>query len=156
MPRSRAALAVLVVLSAAVAGPAVHPPGAAAAALWPSMRHDVRNTGASDVRPRIDRRARPWAFHTARGVFSTPVLDDAGDVYVGSADRSFVALSSAGRLRWRIRTGGLIDAAAVLGPGPVVTFGAGDEVLRRVSTARPPSERWRAVPTLPAAPGQLV
>ena len=113
MPRRRAALAVLVVLAAAVAGPAVHPPGAAAAALWPSMRHDVRNTGASDVRPRVDRRASPWAFHTARGVFSTPVLDDAGDVYVGSADRSFVALSSGGRLRWRIRTGGLIDAAAV-------------------------------------------
>ena len=84
------------------------------------MRHDVRNTGAGDVRPRVDRRARPWAFHTARGVFSTPVLDDAGDVYVGSADRSFVALSPTGRLRWRIRTGGLIDAAAVLGPGPVV------------------------------------
>lgn len=156
MPRRRAALAALVVLAAAVAGPALHPPGATAAALWPSMRHDVRNTGAGDVRPRVDRRARPWAFHTARGVFSTPVLDDAGNVYVGSADRSFVALSPTGRLRWRIRTGGLIDAAAVLGPGPVVTFGAGDEVLRRVATARPPSEQWRAVPTLPAAPGQLV
>ena len=156
MPRRRAALAALVALAAAAAGSAARPPGADAAPLWPSMRHDVRNTGAGDVRPRLNRRGRPWAFHTARGVFSTPVLDAAGAVYVGSADRSFVALSPAGRLRWRIRTGGLIDAAAVLGPGPVVTFGAGDEILRRVRSARPPTEQWRAVPTLPPAPGQLV
>lgn len=156
MPRPRAALAVLVVLAAPAAASATRPPAASAAPLWPSMRHDVRNTGASDVRPRVDRRARPWAFHTARGIFSTPVLDAAGDVYVGSADRSFVALSPRGRLRWRIRTGGLIDAAAVLGPGPVVTFGSGDEVLRRVRTRRPPRELWRALPTLPPAPGQLV
>src|SRR6476620_1945436 len=116
MPRRRAALAALVVLAAAAAGSAARPPAADAAPLWPSMRHDVRNTGASDVRPRADRRARAWAFHTARGVFSAPVL----------------------------------------GPGPVVTFGAGDEILRRVRSARPPTEQWRAVPTLPPAPGQLV
>src|SRR4051794_3054339 len=156
MPRRRAASAVPVLLAAAVAGCAARAAPAAAAPLWPSMRHDVRNTGASDVRPRPYRRARPWTFHTARGVFSTPVLDARGDVYVGSADRSFVALSPTGRLRWRIWTGGLIDAAAVLGPGPAVTFGAGDEVLRRVRTARPPSELWRTLPTLPPAPGQLV
>jgi outer membrane protein assembly factor BamB len=154
--RLLAAASLLALAATPAAAPAQTQPGAP----WPSMRHDARNTGASELVPRIDRRARPWSHRTGRGVFSTPVVGPDGTVYVGSADRVLHALGRDGRLRWQYRTAGLIDAAGVLGPGRTLTFGSGDELLRRLRTARglTPAERrvWAFRPTLPAAPGQLV
>ena len=81
---------------------------------WPEMRRDSRNTGASPIRARY-RGGEPWRFRTARGIFSTPVIGGDGTVYVGSADHDFYALRPDGRLRWKLRTGGIIDAAAAIG-----------------------------------------
>ena len=81
---------------------------------WPEMRRDSRNTGASPIRARYDG-GRPWLFRTGRGIFSTPVIGGDGTVYVGSADHDFYALRPDGRLRWKLRTGGIIDAAAAIG-----------------------------------------
>ena len=67
-----------------------------------------------DPRP-LPRAVRPWAFATARGIFSTPVLGGDETVYVGSADRQLLRARPDGTLRWRFRTGGIIDAAAALG-----------------------------------------
>jgi outer membrane protein assembly factor BamB len=142
----RAALAALLapLLAATVADAA--PP-------WPSMRHDLRNTGASPIVGRY-RGERPWRAQTGRGIFSTPVIGADGTAYVGSADRSFYAVAPGGRVRWRFRTGGIIDAAAALGGG-TVTFGSGDERLYRLRLGggRP---LWTFRPTLRPAPGQLV
>jgi hypothetical protein len=41
------------------------------------------------------------------------VIGADGTVYAGSADRTFYALDGRGRPRWRLRTGGIIDAAGV-------------------------------------------
>ena len=57
---------------------------------------------------------RPWAFRTGRGIFSTPVIGGDGTVYVGSGDTYFYAIRPDGRLRWRLKTGGMIDAAGAL------------------------------------------
>ena len=59
--------------------------------------------------------ASAWLFRTARGIFSTPVIGGDGTVYVGSADHYFYALRPDGRARWKLRTGGIIDAAAAIG-----------------------------------------
>ena len=80
---------------------------------WPEMRRDSRNTGSSPIVARYHG-DRPWSFKTARGIFSTPVIGGDGTIYVGSADTYFYAISKSGRLRWRLRTGGLIDAAGAL------------------------------------------
>ncbi len=132
--------------AAALAGPAVPVSPAAASptqagAPWPTMRHDTRNTGRSAIAARWHG-DRPWSFATGRGIFSTPVIGADGAIYVGSADRSFYALEPDGRERWRIRTGGIIDAAAAIGrfdrrlrTAPL-TFGSGDERLYHVRTDR--------------------
>ena len=152
MPRRRAALAALVVLAAAAAGSAA----AARAPRGPAVALDAPRRAQHRGRRRPPAGRSPGA---ARGPSTPPAASSRppcstppANVYVGSADRSFVALSPAGRLRWRIRTGGLIDAAAVLGPGPVVTFGAGDEILRRVRSARPPTEQVAGRADAPARP----
>jgi outer membrane protein assembly factor BamB len=117
---------------------------------WPSMRRDRRNTGASPIVGRY-RGDRPWAFRTAKGIFSTPVLGGDGTVYIGSADRSFYALDRFGLERWRFGTGEIIDSAATLGAYDrkrrtmPVTFGSGDERLYRLRTDPAPVARRRRI-----------
>ena len=101
---------------------------------WPEMRRDSRNTGASPIRARYGG-GGPWLFRTGRGIFSTPVIGGDGTVYVGSADHDFYALRPTRRLRWKLRTGGIIDAAAAIGAYDrrrqtfPITIGSGDERL---------------------------
>ena len=145
---------VLAVLAAALAVPA-----AAHAAPWPTMRHDQRNTGSSDAAVSYSG-DRPWSFRTGKGIFSTPVIGNDGTAYVGSADHVFYALGRRGKVRWRFRTGGIIDAAASLERG-ALTFGSGDEMLRRVRTTKRRISRrkrllWRFEATRKPATGQLV
>jgi len=126
---------------------------------WPSMRHDRRNTGSSPIRAHYRPGERPWSYRTGKGVFSTPVVGADGTVYAGSADSWFYAVGRRGRLRWRFKTGEIIDSAGVLGRG-TVTFGSGDERVYRLRTGRlRPGRRrvlWRFRPTLRPAQGQLV
>ena len=124
------------------------------------MRHDRRNTGSSPLRGRYHRGDRPWSFRTAKGVFSTPVVAADETVYAGSADTWFYAIGPGGKLRWRYKTGEIIDSSGVLGRGNV-TFGSGDEHIYRLRTdARPLSRRartlWRFRATRKPAEGQLV
>ncbi len=137
--------------------------GLDAASPWPEMRHDSRNTGASTIVARY-RGEKPWTFRTGRGIFSTPVIGADGTVYVGSADTYFYAIRPDGRLRWRIKTGGLIDAGAALsayeprlGSAPL-TFGSGDQRLYHLSTPRTGRPRilWKFRPTVPPVKGQRV
>jgi outer membrane protein assembly factor BamB len=80
---------------------------------WPLFRHDHRNTGWSPLvgHPNGD---APWSFATGKGIFSTPVIDGEGTIYVGSADHVFYAIGRDGRERWRFETGEIIDSAAAL------------------------------------------
>jgi outer membrane protein assembly factor BamB len=125
----------------------------AARAPWPSMRHDARNTGRSSLVGNYRAGERPWAFRTGKGIFSTPVVGSDGTVYVGSADDFFYAIRRTGKLRWKFRTGNIIDSAAVL-HGGTLTFGSGDETLYRLTTKR--RVVWRFRPTHPPVKGQQV
>jgi outer membrane protein assembly factor BamB len=133
--------------SLALVAPAAHADG-----LWPEMRHDSRNTGVSPITARYHG-DRPWTFRTARGIFSTPVIAADGTVFVGSADTYFYAIGADGRLRWRLKTGGIIDAAGALSDG-TITFGSGDERLYHVTLSG--RLLWKFRPTVPPVKGQRV
>ena len=135
---------------------------------WPAMRRDRRNTGSSPIRARLDRGARPWKFQTGKGVFSTPIIDGHDTAYFGSADRNFYAVGHDGELRWKLRTGEIIDSAGTLGApdpeagGPTLTFGSADEHIYRL---RDPERRdlthrqrivWRFKTEKPPQGGQIV
>lgn len=139
-----ATFAVLVLVGAA---------SAQAVAPWPTMRHDERNTGRSTA-PAPVTSARPWQWPTGRGIFSTPVIDRQGRIFVGSADDSMYALGATGRPIWSRRTGEIIDAAGAIA-GEDLVFGSGDEKLYRVrrSDGR---VRWTFRATRPPATTQLV
>lgn len=104
---------------------------------WPKFRGDAAQTGRSRLglgpsSPSIDRAARPWTVSTAKGIFSSPVIDAEGTVYIGSADRTFYAIGRDGTVRWKILTGEIVDSAALLDDHGHVYFGSGDGVLRAV------------------------
>jgi len=89
------------------------PPAAQPGASWPTFRHDHRNTGLS-VLPVRYTGDQPWTYPTGKGIFSTPVIDREGVIYVGSADHYFYSLGPDGALRWKFKTGEIIDSAAAL------------------------------------------
>ena len=92
---------------------------------WPKFRRDPLQQARSPVAPQDSGRAR-WAFRTGKGVFSSPVVDGDGTVYVGSADRTFYAIDRRGRERWRLETGEIIDSAALLDDRGRVYVPSGD------------------------------
>ncbi len=136
---------------------------AAAGSPWSEMRHDQHNTGRSTIVGRY-RGDRPWEFRTDRGVFSTPVLGADGTVYIGSADTYFYAIAPDGSLRWKIKTGGIIDAGGALSPfepglgSAPLTFGSGDDHLYHVTTPARGAPRilWRFRASVPPVKGQQV
>jgi outer membrane protein assembly factor BamB len=131
------------------------------------MRRDRRNTARSPLRARYRRGERPWTFRTGKGVFSTPVIGGDGTVYVGSADTYFYAVGRSGRLRWRFKTGEIIDSAATIGAydrrlrTSPITVGSGDERIYRLRSDRRRLPRrartiWTYSPSRGPGTGQLV
>lgn len=100
---------------------------------WPTFRHDRGNTGRSPLRAHYHG-DHPWHFQTGKGIFASPVIDDEGIIYIGSADHSFYALRPDGGLAWRFLTSEIIDSAAALPPtdptlGPTILVPSGDGFL---------------------------
>jgi len=93
---------------------------------WPKFRANALQNGRIALKPVIDAAARPWFFQTGRGVFSSPVIDRDGTVYIGSADQNFYAIDRFGKEKWHIQTGEIIDSSALLDDQGRVYFGSGD------------------------------
>jgi len=93
---------------------------------WPKFRANALQNGRIALKPAIDAAARPWSFQTGKGVFSSPVIDKDGTVYVGSADQKFYAIDRFGKEKWHIQTGEIIDSSALLDDKGRVYFGSGD------------------------------
>jgi outer membrane protein assembly factor BamB len=123
------------------------------------MRHDRRNTGASDIAGVYRRGVKPWSYRTGKGIFSTATVGPGDRVYVGSGDGVFHAFGARGRSLWSFKAG-LIDSSAVLRKGGI-TVGTGDEYLYNLRTSpKKMSQRkrtiWRLKATQPSNGGQLV
>jgi outer membrane protein assembly factor BamB len=103
---------------------------------WPTFRRDRRNSGASPL-PAEYTGDQPWAFQTGKGIFSTPIIDADGIIYVGSADHYFYAINPDGSLNWKYETGEIIDSAGALTPG-AVTFISGDGHMYHFRTGNVP------------------
>jgi outer membrane protein assembly factor BamB len=128
---------------------------------WPSFRRDRKNSGHSPVTGAYDDTPpynMPWSFQTEKGIFSTPILDADGTVYVGSADHNFYAIHPDGKEKWRFQTGELIDSAATitrkdpaLGTSKVVFLsGDGNIYCLRSDNAEP---IWTFQATVDPGPG---
>lgn len=114
---------------------------------WPTFRRDQRNSGRSPL-PATYSGDAPWSFATGKGIFSTPIIDGDGVIYVGSADHYFYAIQPDGSEQWRFQGGEIIDSAAALprvgltADEQTVLVPSGDGYLYNLRTADG-SEVWR-------------
>jgi outer membrane protein assembly factor BamB len=92
---------------------------------WPKFRCNSIQTGRSDVIP-VKADLKPWTFHTGKGIFSSPVIDSDGTVYIGSGDHYLYAIDKAGILKWKYLTGEIIDSSALLDDKGRIYLGSGD------------------------------
>ncbi|MEW6525206.1 MAG: PQQ-binding-like beta-propeller repeat protein [Spirochaetota bacterium] len=96
---------------------------------WPKFRANSLQNGRSAVKPTYTHTLRPWVFKTGKGIFSSPVVDADGTVYIGSADHYFYAIRENGSLKWKIKTGEIIDSSALLDDRGFVYVGSGDSYV---------------------------
>lgn len=99
---------------------------------WAKFRANELQNGRSPVEPVVKDLA-PWSYRTGKGIFSSPVVDGNGNVYVGSADTYFYSFKPDGTVRWAIKTGEIIDSSALLDDQGFVYFGSGDANVYKVN-----------------------
>lgn len=92
---------------------------------WAKFRANELNNGRSPVKP-VQNDKTPWSYRTGKGIFSSPVVDEDGVCYVGSADHTFYAINEDGTVKWSIKTGEIIDSSALLDDKGLIYFGSGD------------------------------
>jgi outer membrane protein assembly factor BamB len=80
------------------------------------------HTGRSEARGPASMPRLRWVHRTGARVHAAPVIGADGTIYVGSTDRSFVAIAPDGSLRWRYAGGDRFYASAVImHDGTIVT-----------------------------------
>ena len=92
---------------------------------WPKFRGNALQNGRANAEPKISDRL-PWEYQTGKGIFSSPVIDHEGTIYIGSADHYFYAITEQGLLKWRFASKEIIDSSALLDDRQRVYFGSGD------------------------------
>ena len=120
---------------------------------WPKFRRTSTQDARSPVRPRAG--GHLWSYQTGKGIFSSPVVDGDGNVYVGSADRTLYALRRDGTLRWKLLTGEIIDSSPLLDDRGRIYFGSGDGHLYARDRATG-SEVWTFAADPPASTGAFI
>jgi len=78
---------------------------------WPLFRKNRKNTGFSRIKASKNT-LQPWKVQTDKGIFSTPVIDKDENIYVGSADHFFYCIDANGQIKWKFKTGEIIDSGA--------------------------------------------
>jgi outer membrane protein assembly factor BamB len=81
-----------------------------------------------------------WALALGDRIYSTPLVADDGQIYVGSDAKKFSAVSPEGKVRWALDTEGDADSGAALTPDGGIVFAAGRTVYAVTSAGY---VRWR-------------
>jgi outer membrane protein assembly factor BamB len=95
---------------------------------WPKFRANAMQNGRMDLQPEPNEKD-PWVFKTGKGIFSSPVVDGSGCVYIGSADHIFYALNPDGSVKWTLPADEIIDSSALLDDRGRLYFASGDSHL---------------------------
>ncbi len=116
-------------------------PVAAAIDERPSFMGGPRHTGRAAARGPGSDPSERWVYRTGARVYASPIVAPDGTIYVGSTDRTLVALTSAGTLRFRYTGGDRFYATAALDREGHVIVGNHDGSI--VSLTPAGQVRWR-------------
>ncbi|MBN2357148.1 PQQ-binding-like beta-propeller repeat protein, partial [candidate division KSB1 bacterium] len=110
------------------------------ASAWPVFQRDQQRSGQSDLMG-PDQSMLAWAYPTGGDVRSSAVVDEAGNLYVGSNDGYLYALKADGSLLWNCHLGGEIHAAPALTKDGTIYVTSTLGMLYAVDNQG--SEKWR-------------
>ncbi len=83
-----------------------------------------------------------WRFRAQNKIYTTPAVDDEGNIYVGSQDDHLYALAPDGRMRWSFAAHGDVDSTPALGDDGTIYFGSDDH--RVYALTRDGQKKWEA------------
>jgi outer membrane protein assembly factor BamB len=92
---------------------------------WPKFRGNIKNTGLSKYDTSKNGGKEIWKFGTGDIVFSSPVIDANGTIYVGSDDQFLYAIKSDGTLKWKVDMGYQIHSSPVIGSDGMIYLNNG-------------------------------
>lgn len=102
---------------------------------WPSFRKNFLNSGIQEITELSS--AKPFAFKTNGLIWSTPVIDEKGVIYLGSGDKYFYAINPEGKLIWKYKINdvldSLIDSAALITKSGKIIIPGGDGYLHALN-----------------------
>ena len=107
---------------------------------WPMYRRTSTNRALSPIKPH-DTGRQPWAFQTGKGIFHSPVIDEDGTVYIGSADTYIYAIGPDGKQKWRFATGEINDSSALIAADGTIYAPSGDGFIYALDAEG--NEKWR-------------
>lgn len=112
---------------------------------WKNFRQGQQNLGRTNVKLADSPATAPWFFQTEGLIWSTPVSDEDGMIYVGAADKNFYALTPEGKLKWKYKifdkADSLIDSAAVITSQGLIAIPGGDGYIHAVDK-KTGASRW--------------
>jgi len=88
---------------------------------WPMYCHDVRHTGRSPYSTADNPGVEKWRFDTIDVVTGSSVIDNDGNIYIGS--RALYAVYPNGTLKWKYFTNYHIESAPAIDENGVIYFG---------------------------------
>lgn len=104
---------------------------------WPKFKGDLYNSGQSPINVKVNTNsAKRWVFNTRGLVWSSPIVDEKDNVYVGSSDGFFYAIDDRGKLIWKYQLmpgpDSIIDSAATFVDDNLLVIPGGDGYLHCV------------------------
>ncbi len=88
---------------------------------WPMYCHDTRHTGRSPYSSHDNNGANKWKFDTGDMAIGDIVIDDDGNIYIGST--SFYVIYPNGTLKWKYQTFFYIEGAPAIDENGIIYFG---------------------------------
>ncbi len=91
----------------------------------PKFRFDLQNSGKSRLQG-PDKFKVIWKFKAGDKIARPPVIDKKGNIYFGSNDSHFYALSPSGKLLWKTKLDEWVDSTAVIAHNGTIFAGCDD------------------------------
>lgn len=101
--------------------------------IWPMFHHDAQHSGKSQNLGPLDNTLL-WTFDgMSDKIYSSPVIDVNGIIYVGSEDSHLYAINPDGTLKWTFDTEGGIYSSPAIGMDGTVYMGSRDNYVYAIN-----------------------
>src|SRR3989339_1056013 len=96
------------------------------------FRHDLRHTGRSSYTGSSNNYLQ-WVFPVGSST-STPAIGTDSTIYVGSYDSNLYAINPDGTLKWKYKTGDVIESSPAVGADGVIYVGSNDNKVYAINS----------------------